>query len=457
MSQIVSRTYTVATSLTPTPELEEYLTAFKPAYNQVQRRVFQDLKHGVLKTMTRSEYVSSICRRFNMLKRTVNSIINDMSGRIQAYTKLKETELEELKLKIGSVEAKIVEKEKIVREMKPRAAANQLNERGLQTYRGARESLYHLRNRLNEMKQDLENRTKDLQEGRVSICFGTKAFFAKQCNLEQNGFRSHTRWHNEFVKKRDSGIFFLGSGDESYGNQILQLRPGDGEFTMVLLKDKSLRKKRYEDITLEHVRFRYMQDELRSAIENGQPITYRISKKGCKWYLTAMFRKEVPLQTVRDNGVFGVDFNNGFLEVAETDCYGNLVSGMHIPLEYHGTGNKAESEIKEKLSKLVRHARDQAKDIIVEDLNFIKKKAKTLKAKGRRGKKYNSMIHLLDYSRYLFWMQNLCVKYGVGYLEVNPAYTSRIGKKKYAESRKLTVHRAAALVIGRRGQGFRDR
>ena len=60
MSQIVSRTYAVATSLTPTPELEEYLTAFKPAFNQVQRRVFQDLKHGVLKTMTRSEYVSSI-------------------------------------------------------------------------------------------------------------------------------------------------------------------------------------------------------------------------------------------------------------------------------------------------------------------------------------------------------------------------------------------------------------
>lgn len=97
-------------------------------------------------------------------------------------------------------------------------------------------------------------------------------------------------------------------------------------------------------------------------------------------------------------------------------------------MEHHGTGNKAESEIKEKLSKLVRYARDIGKDIVVEDLDFMKKKSE--QQKGDR-KNYNRMLHLFDYHRYLFWLENLCIKYGVGLRRVNPAYTSKIGKQKY--------------------------
>lgn len=66
------------------------------------------------------------------------------------------------------------------------------------------------------------------------------------------------------------------------------------------------------------------------------------------------------------------------------------------------------------------------------------------------------MLHLFDYHRYLFVLENLCIKYGVGFKKVNAAYTSQIGKQKYAKVRKLNVHRAAAFVIARRGQGFCD-
>ncbi len=131
-----------------------------------------------------------------------------------------------------------------------------------------------------------------------------------------------------------------------------------------------------------------------------------------------------------------------------------MVSAMHIKLQYHGTGNRAESEIKEKLSGLVRYALGSVKNIVVEDLNFMQKKSGCLKQKD---KKYNKMIHMFDYHRYLFWTKNLCLKYGVGFTMVNPAYTSLIGKQKYADTRKLTVHRAGALVIARRGQGFEDK
>ena len=197
-----------------------------------------------------------------------------------------------------------------------------------------------------------------------------------------------------------------------------------------------------------------MRAELEEAIEAGQPITYRISRKGSRWYLTAMFSREVQATTSTENGVFGIDYNNGFMEVVETDKHGNMVSAKNVPLRHHGTGCKAETELKEAVSKIVRAAKQQGKTIIIEDLDFKKKKAKTTKKKNRA---YNKMIHTFDYHRYTTWIENLCGKYGANYKKVNPAYTSAIGKAKYAKSRKLTIHRAAALVIARRGQGFKDK
>ncbi|WP_070104536.1 IS200/IS605 family accessory protein TnpB-related protein [Saccharococcus caldoxylosilyticus] len=40
--------------------------------------------------------------------------------------------------------------------------------------------------------------------------------------------------------------------------------------------------------------------------------------------------------------------------------------------------------------------------------------------------------------------------------KVNPAYTSVIGRFKYRKKYGLSVHESAALVIGRRGLGFRN-
>ncbi len=41
--------------------------------------------------------------------------------------------------------------------------------------------------------------------------------------------------------------------------------------------------------------------------------------------------------------------------------------------------------------------------------------------------------------------------------EVNPAYTSLIGRVKYAKPLGVSVHQAAALAIARRGMGFGER
>ena len=156
-------------------------------------------------------------------------------------------------------------------------------------------------------------------------------------------------------------------------------------------------------------------------------------------------------------GVVGLDFNDGFISFSETDYFGNLIDLKHFPLRYHGTGNKADSEMQEVVAKIVRFAKEREKPIAIENLNFKKAKAGTVKARGKTGKQYNKMVHALDYSRYTKRLENAGFRENVGIILVNPAYTSQIGIEKFSGRMKLNRHQAASFVIARRGQGFQDK
>ena len=447
----MKRMYAVSARLESADSLKEYLQDYSMRYNSIQRRMFHDFRHGIPEEMGMSCYISYICSSFCILKRTANSIRYSVQGRIKAYQELKKTELAQLDIKINATQNKVDKLSSNVQRMKALAGMNLLDKTDLPKYRALKSSLYYQRNRLNRLNQRRNVLAEQIKDKKVSLCFGTKKLFDAQNRLPENGFKSHTGWLHAFQKKRDSGIFFLGSGDESCGNQILQLKPDGDAFIIKLRKDKP-----YEadgKYVTAAVKFPYMGEELTYALSNSQPVTYRIVRKDQKWYLTAIFSIETNAHTSKDSGVIGIDYNDGFMEAVETNDSGNMVHAVHISLEFHGTGRKAESEIKEKLSKLVRYASDIGKNIVIEDLDFGKKKASQRKGKN---KKCNRMLHLFDYHRYTFWLENLCVKYGVNLIKVNPAYTSKIGKQKYSKSRKLTVHRAAAFVIARRGQGFSD-
>ncbi|HCS24552.1 MAG TPA: hypothetical protein DIU44_01365 [Acholeplasmatales bacterium] len=97
------------------------------------------------------------------------------------------------------------------------------------------------------------------------------------------------------------------------------------------------------------------------------------------------------------------------------------------------------------------------KDISIEDLKFGSKKANSIKSNQKNEKKYNKMIHTLDYSRYIFRLENKCHKMQVALNKINPYNTSLIGYEKYAKNRKMTIHQAASFVIARRYQGFIDK
>jgi len=69
-------------------------------------------------------------------------------------------------------------------------------------------------------------------------------------------------------------------------------------------------------------------------------------------------------------------------------------------------------------------------------LSFIRKKSKTIKAKTPFGRKYNKMIHTLDYSRFESTVKNMAARQGIELIEVNPAYTSKIAKAEVLQHEK---------------------
>lgn len=465
---MLSQIFTIATRLEYAEELMSYIKAYITEYNQVYREMWHIMlssDYGI-RYPKASTFVTEMCQKHGMLKRTINSIRFDIKGRIHALKALKETELKQLQIKILQKEKKIQKLTENINRRKPLAEKNQLTEQQLEVYRRWKQSLYYQKNKLNKMKQDSKNLEFQIKNNCFSLGFGGKDTFEKQYRLTENRYRTQEKWYHDYVKARDKNIFYLGSADESYGNQMFQMKYNEetDDFTVKIRKENKYCKSKKENdkyIVIPHINFQHLHKELVEVVKKGKvPLSFRIHREKNKWYLQCMFAiaygKEKQ-QTTSKYGVLGLDYNDGFIEVSETDESGNLIGQYHYDLRYHGTGNKAENEIRQTISEIVKMGEKKGKDIIIEDLDFKRTKAKTSVAKSKKGKQYNRMIHLFDYGRYKETLKNSCHRNKVRLQMVNPKDTSKIGKEKYSEKKKLTVHQAASYVIARKGQGFRDK
>ena len=64
---------------------------------------------------------------------------------------------------------------------------------------------------------------------------------------------------------------------------------------------------------------------------------------------------------------------------------------------------------------------------------------------------------MFAYSKLISAIKNRADKMGVHVYEVNPAYTSQIGKMKYMKRFGMSIHQAASFVIARRAMGFKEK
>jgi IS605 OrfB family transposase len=119
-----------------------------------------------------------------------------------------------------------------------------------------------------------------------------------------------------------------------------------------------------------------------------------------------------------------------------------------LPELTYSRRTKRDNLIGECAKEIALIALSKGKGLVIESLDFVSK---------NQGKRFNRMSHNFVYRRLLSAIERKCKKCGVALKTVSPAYTSIIGKYKYATSYGLNFHQAAALVIARRGLGFRER
>lgn len=420
-----------------------YFDEVKEQYNYILRKVYYiirndpKLKINLLNTELQSKY--SISRR------TANSIIKTVQGRINSIKELKKTEVKQKQYKLERISKKLEKLIPILLDLKLKAKENSIKD--LTKYRNLKTKVAFLKIRKDKLVNQIKSLNHQLETNKFKITFGTK-------KLLKQGLE-------EFLNKRDNQMIFLGSKEETSCNQTFQLKyvPKINQFVMKVRKDFKYKDAKGEERYIYGKCFFNNHKKLLKEILRFQssPLTYRIIQRNNKYYLQCTFEIDNCNLSLTDNtqGVIGIDFNEGFVAVSQTNRYGHLVSIDKMTYRF-GSGNKTKNDLLSIINKLAELAIHTGKDIVVEDLNFLKTKSKAIKGESKEGRKYNKMIHSLAYKMFLDRAEQICNRENVGLIKVNPAWTSWIAKNKFCDKMKLNVHTGAAFVIARRGINIKD-
>ena len=427
------------------------LSAYAGLYGQVQRKLFADMAAGRPAASLKGEYL----RRYGIPARMFNGVRVSLEGKV----------------------ASVREQQKLRGDLLRRRIARAERQIGKVQRQSRWEQVHHKKRRLANLKSRLARLEADIAEGRVRLCFGSKKLWRKQHDLEANCYANHEEWLRDWREARRDEIFVLGSRDETGGCQLCVAGiADDGSLTLRLRMPDCLGEQHGKYVVIEGVKFAYGHEQMLAALEAnaeygacrrrqgekaarrsglGQAISYRFKRdeKGWRVFATTQLM-DVPVVTDRRRGAIGVDLNADHLAVCETDGSGNCINSWRVPLVTYGKStHQAEAVIGDAVAKVVAYAREAGKPIVIERLDFQHKKA-ALEGESRR---YSRMLSSFSYGKIKAYFLSRGHREGVGVHQVNPAFSSIIGRVKFSERYGLSVHQAAALVLARRLLGCSER
>ncbi|ACZ32231.1 hypothetical protein Xcel_3231 [Xylanimonas cellulosilytica DSM 15894] len=212
-------------------------------------------------------------------------------------------------------------------------------------------------------------------------------------------------------------------------------------------------------------------DEWTQRVADRQAIRYDLHRDARgRWYIDASWTRDEPVATplagLRAHRTLGVDLNNGHVDAAVIDPHGNVV-GVPQRIDYRidGTAGHRDAQVRHVVSRLIHMAvAAGCASISIENLGFddARSTGRETMGRGRRGKRFRRVVAGLPTSRFRDRLAAMASTAGVSVIAVDPAYTSRWGKQHWLAPLRdsdstVDGHRAAAVVIGRRGLGHRAR
>lgn len=349
-----------------------YFDEVKEQYNYVLRKVYYIIRSNP--KLNTDLLNTELQNKYNISKRTANSIIKTVQGRVNAIRELKKTEVKQTQYKLERISKKLEKLIPTLLDLKLKARENDIKD--LTKYRNLKTKVAFLKIRKDKLVNQIKSLNHQLETDKFKITFGTKKLFKQ--NLE------------EFLNKRDNQMVFLGSKDETSCNNTFQLKyvPKINQFIMKVRKDFKYKNTKGEERYVYGKCFfnnhkKLLKEILRSK---NSPLTYRIIQRNNKYYLQCIFEINNCNLSLTDNtqGTIGIDFNKGFVAISQTNKYGHLVSVDKMTYRF-GSGNKTKNDLLLIINKLIELAINTGKDIVVENLNFLKTKSKTIKGESKEG------------------------------------------------------------------------
>ena len=429
---------------------EDALAAYAELYGALQRHMFADVSAGHPASSLKSDYIS----RYGIPARMFNAMRVTLEGRMSASR-------ESQKLHRDTLQELIARASRRITSLSRKGKSHQVHQK---------------RRRLESLRHRLERVESDIDAGIVRHCFGSKRLWRAQHNLEANGYADHAEWLTDWRDARSNEFFVLGSRDENAGCQLcVAAVADDGSLTLRLRLPDCLSEQYGKYVIIENVRFAYGHEHIVAALQSnaeykayriqhgertaresrlGQAISYRFKRDGRGWRVFATTGvAKAPVVTARRLGVIGVDLNADHLAVTETDRSGNFVNAFSVPLVTYGkSAHQAEALIGDSVAQVVEYARKSRKSLVIERLDFRHKRAALEGESPGRSR----MLSSFCYGKVKAYLLSRGYREGVEVYQVNPAYSSVIGRVKYMERYGLSVHQAAALVLARRLLGCRE-
>ena len=412
------------------------LDAYAELFGKLERRLFAAWAGGAGIASLKKGYLSEHripARMFNALRVSVE-------GKVAGVR-------ESMRLRSLSLSRRIARAEDVLAKLRMRGDGFQVHQK---------------RRRLGALRSRLAAVEGDLRDGRARLCFGSKRLWRKQCALAVNGYADHSEWQADWRSTRSDEFFVLGSRDETAGCQLCVATVADDlSLTLRLRLPDALEAEYGKHLVIEGVRFAYGHAAVLAALdcnrrgEPGQALSYRFKRdrKGWRVFVTTQM-PVVEVVTERSRGAVWVDVNADYLAVAECDRSGNPVSSWRVPLATYGQSTKqAEALIGDAVAGIISRARAVGKPVVIEKLDFRHKKSE-LEALSPG---HSRMLSSFSYGKVREYFHSRGYREGVEVCDVNPAFSSVIGRVKFMERYGLSVHQAAALVLARRLLGCSER
>jgi len=443
-------------------------------HNIIKRKLYKDIvayyiknKVNVLPKAVVNQFKQDYQLKYNINARQYNAIYTELNGKIASVLELNKSYLEDTKDKIESLHKAIKSKQKTLANLvkKINAKNYQYNKFDDSNLSNIKTKIYHLKQKLNKAILKLNKLVEIDKTGNPHLCFGSNKLFRQQFQINSinnlTEFKNHVDWKKAWVESRNKSFFLLGSSDETLGNTNCQIKHIQNN-TYELKVNVNPKEPKLKDRTISF-QIEVHNDKnnlIQQAILNNlgkdkskhQALSYRFYKSNgsYKVFISLDKSKQQPkIKSIKQLGTIGIDINADHLSITEIDRFGNLIKSWDIQLNLK---DKTSAQSLDNIACAVKEITDYAvkvsKSIVIEKLNFSQKK-KELKA--GYDKKYNVMLSSFAYNKIIQLIKSRSFDKGIEVIEVNPAYTSKIGKFKYQNKYKLTTHQAASFVIARRG------